>query len=186
MLSVYLVALGFGGTLLVASLLFGGDNDGADHGGADGGSDGADGGGGGHGGVEVAWAAARSLRFWTFVFGFGGAVGALLTGTGAGSAGVVAAAAGATGLAAGAIAVAIVRATAGGASSVLAARELAGRSATVTVAIAPGGLGKVRVAAGDRLVDLVAEADEALAIGATVLIVGAGDGGRVMVTRAVG
>lgn len=183
MLHVYLAALGFGGTLLVASLVMGGkdtESDGGDHGDADG----HDGGGGG---AEVVWSVARSLRFWTFLLAFGGGVGALLTGLGAAGATVIGIAAAVTGLAAGLLAATVMRAASGAASSAVGASELAGATGTVTVAIAPGGVGKIRVEAKGRALDVLAETDDAVALptGAEVLIVSGGADGRVQVTRNV-
>lgn len=186
MLHVYLAALGFGGTLLVASLVMGGKDTGADH---DASGD-SDGDGGDHdagGGAEVMWSVARSLRFWTFLFAFGGGVGALLTALGAAGPTVIAIAAGVVGVAAGVIATAIVRATGGGASSAVGASELTGATGVVLVPVAPGGVGKVRIEAKGRALDLIAQTDDeaALPTGAEVLVVSGSADGRVQVTRAV-
>ena len=103
-------------TLLVLSMVLGDHHGGADHGGH---TDATDGGGG-------LWAAARSLRFWIFALAFGGAVGAILTGLGAAGRVPVAVIAGAVGLAAGGVALTVMRAVAGAASSTVDAAELAG------------------------------------------------------------
>lgn len=181
MLHVYLAALGFGGTLLIASLVMGGKDSSADQD-AGGHGDHGDGGGG-----ELVWSVARSLRFWTFLLAFGGGVGALLTWLGTGSSPVRAIAAAATGLAAGVVASTVVRATSGGASSAVGASELAGATGVVVVPIAARGVGKIRVDAKGRAVDLIAETDDeaALPTGTEVLVVSGGADGRVQVTRAV-
>jgi len=73
MLPVYLGALAFGGTLLVASLLLGfghHDADGAGHDHDKGHDKGSDG---------FGWLPVASVRFWTFFLGFGGLAGTLLT-----------------------------------------------------------------------------------------------------------
>ncbi|HVV87447.1 MAG TPA: hypothetical protein VHE35_30605 [Kofleriaceae bacterium] len=187
MLPIYLGALAFGGTMLVASLVLG-------HG------DGAHGGlhaGGGHGGAghahghgdAWAWFPVASLRFWTFFLGFGGLTGTVLTYVHAGARPVVAIAAIVLGWAAGVgVVVAMRRAQRGGGASQLEAADLRGETAEVTVAIAPGAIGKVRVRAKGRVFDLIAESDEdrRLAAGARVMIVGEGDGGRVQVVASPG
>jgi hypothetical protein len=190
LLHVYLAALGFGGTLLVASLVMGGKDAGADQDAGDAGGDDTDQGHadhGGGGGAEMVWTVARSLRFWTFLFAFGGGVGALLTALGASSTVVIAVAAAAVGLAAGVLATTVMRAASGAASSAVGASELAGASGVVTVAIAPGSIGKIRVEAKGRALDLVAETDDTIALptGAEVLVVSGSPDGRVQVTRAV-
>jgi len=186
---VYLAALGFGGTLLAASLVMGGKDGGSDRGDAsDQGDVGNHGDAGDHGGgVEAVWSVARSLRFWTFLFAFGGGVGALLTRTGAASHAVIAVAAVAVGLAAGVVATTVVRATSGGASSAVGAAELAGASGVVVVPITAGGVGKVRVEAKGRAIDLIAETDDEVGLpsGAEVLVVSGSADGRVQVTKAV-
>lgn len=191
MLHVYLAALGFGGTLLVASLVMGGKDtaaDGADSGDPADGAEGADHGGhGDHGGAGIAWSVARSLRFWTFLFAFGGGVGALLTVLGAVNPVAVAIAACAVGLATGGLATTVMRVTSGGASSAVGAAELAGATGVVVVAIAPGSVGKIRVEAKGRALDFIAETDDATALptGAEVLVVSGSADGRVQVTRAI-
>jgi len=211
LLHVYLAALGFGGTLVLASLLLGDrDTDAsadadvsvdADAGGVDAGHDlGADGGhvDGGHadghpghghdaaGAMTAGWLLVRSFRFWTYALAFGGAVGALLTATGVAAAPVVAVAAGGVGLASGAGSVWLLQAVRrGAASSDIDESALAGATATVVVAVAPGSVGKVRLDAKGRVIDVLAETedDAALPIGAEVLIVSGSQDGRVMVTR---
>lgn len=180
MLTIYLLALGFGGTLLILSMALGGHHSGADH---DGGGDGhtapADGGG-------AIWAVARSVRFWIFLFAFGGAVGAALTGLDAAGRLPVAAVAAVVGLAAGGVATTVMRAVSGAASSTVDAAELAGATGVVTVAIAPGQVGKIRVEAKGRALDVLAAADDAVALpaGTEILVIGGGDDGTVQVTRA--
>ncbi|MBK9032707.1 MAG: hypothetical protein IPL61_15785 [Myxococcales bacterium] len=180
MLTIYLIALGFGGTLLLASMLLGGQDASADHG--DGGevhTEAAEGG-------EAIWTVARSVRFWTFLFAFGGAVGAVLTGLDAAGTVATAVIAGLAGVAAGTVATTVMRAVSGAASSMVEAAELTGVSGVVVVAIERGQLGKVRVEAKGRAVDLLAATDDAAALptGTEILVIGGGDDGRVQVTRA--
>ena len=64
MQNIYLGAIAFGVTLLVASFALGGkDTDHGDHGGD----------------AALAWAPFGSLRFWVFFFAFGGGAGFALT-----------------------------------------------------------------------------------------------------------
>lgn len=191
---VYLGAVAFGLTLLVASLVMGGKDTGDAAGGA--GGDGAgDGHGDGHGDgghahagdIGLGWLPFTSLRFWTFLFAFGGGAGAALTWLGSSS---VVAAAGALGVGwlSGTAAVAIVRSlTRHSVSSELAAAELLGETATVVLPVGPGKPGKVRVDVKGRTEDFVANVVEdggELAAGAAVLIVGEGEGGSLVVARA--
>jgi len=216
LLHVYLAALGFGGTLVLASLLLGDrDSDasadadaGVDAGGdvghdlghdADSGADASHDVGGhthghdgpAHGDVASgltggAWLLVRSFRFWTFVLAFGGLVGTLLTWSGAAGTLPVAGASGGVGFLAGAASVWAMRAVGrGAASSDIDENALAGATATVLVAVPPGGVGKVRLDAKGRVIDLLAETEDeaALPIGAEVLVIGGSHDGRVMVTR---
>lgn len=181
MLQVYLGALAFGGTLLIASLFLGHgqkDLDGADHGGTDKDKEAGTGG--------FAWLPVASLRFWTFLLAFGGAAGTLLTWSGSMPVPVVAGIAAAVGWISGVAMVGAMRTLRkGSAGSELALKELNGESAQVVIAIPKGGVGKVRLSAKGRVVDLIAETEDAepLASGATVMILGEGAEGRVQVTR---
>ena len=175
MLAAYLIAVGFGGTLLLATLVLGGD---------------------GHHGTDThhalsahdfnAWLPIGSLRFWTFFLGFGGAVGAILTHQGIAAAPVIGGVSVVIGWVTGVVAVAIVRALRGtSVDSTVGEPELIGATGTVTVAIPEGGIGKVRFQAKGRSFDLVAEGEYSAAIpsGAQVFVVGRGEDGRVLVSR---
>ena len=96
MTHLYLGAVAFGVTLLVASVLLGGKD--------------AHVGGHGHidGGFGLGWAPVTSLRFWVFLLAFGGAAGLALDALGSSEL-VAAIGAGVIGWASGAIAVAIIR-----------------------------------------------------------------------------
>ena len=171
MLAVYLAALGFGGTLLVATLIFGGHHD-AHHplSGHD----------------FSAWLPIGSLRFWTFFLGFGGAVGAILTYQGLAAPAVVAAVAIVIGWVTGVVAVAVVRALRGtSVDSTVGEPDLIGASGQVVVAIPEGGIGKIRMQSKGRSFDLVAEGEYSAAIpaGAAVFVVGHGEDGHVLVSR---
>jgi hypothetical protein len=179
MLAIYLVGLGFGGTLLVASLFFGGGHHGGDaHGGAD--QHGSD----NHGASSIGWMPIASLRFWTFLLGFGGLTGTLLTYATSLSAPIVGVLAGAIGWACGVAVVAVMRKAERGVDSELSDRDMRGETANVLVTIAPGKIGKVRVQVKGRVVDLAASCEDEVtfAPGEKVMIVGEMDGGRVQVT----
>ncbi|MCE9579932.1 MAG: hypothetical protein K8W52_42840 [Deltaproteobacteria bacterium] len=162
MIGLYLAALGFGGTLLGATLVFGGDH----HGGA------------GHQGHELGdvlgWLPLTSLRFWTFFLGFGGGIGALLTYAAIGSPALIAALAAGSGWAIGVGAVATIRMLrAGSVSSQLGVGDLPGATGVVTVAIDPGDVGKVRFLAKGQQVDVLAVSDDPapLPLGTAVVVV---------------
>jgi hypothetical protein len=177
---VYLGAVAFGVTLLVASFLMGGKDTGHGESGGDGdhGHDGA--------GLGLGWAPIASLRFWVFLFAFGGGAGLALTALGSSD---VVAAGGALiiGWASGAVAVAVVRSlTRHSVSSQLAAAELVGATGTLLLPIGPGKPGKVRVDLEGRTEDYVANVVEdggELATGSAVLIVAEGEGGSLLVAR---
>jgi len=169
---IYLGAIAFGVTLLVASFLLGGkDTDHGDHGGGDPG---------------LAWAPFGSLRFWVFMFTFGGGAGFALTKLGSSS---VVAAVGALGLGwvAGALAVTVIRSmTKNSVSSNVGGAELIGMTGTLTLPIGPNKPGKVRVDIKGRQEDFVANiVDEGgnLPTGSTVLIVAEGERGSLLVSK---
>ena len=176
MTSIYLAALGFGATLLLVTLIFGG-KDLDHHGGSTHELDGD------HG---FDWAPILSLRFWTFVMAFGGGIGFALTQLGAvHSHWVILAIALLTSWAIGTAVVAILRAVdKRSVSSTIAGAELVGSTATVTVAIAVGRGGKIRLDVKGRTIDAFAETEDdgVLSIGSRVLIVQAMVGGRLMVS----
>lgn len=173
---VYLGAVAFGVTLLLASLLLGGKD--TDHG------------DGGHahdsGDLGLGWAPVTSLRFWVFLLTFGGGAGLALTALGSSA---VLAAGGALGIgwASGAIAVAIIRSlTKHSVSSELAGADLVGSTGTLVLPVGPGRPGKVRVDAKGRTEDYIANiVDEGgeLPSGTAVLIVAEGDRGSLLVAK---
>jgi membrane protein implicated in regulation of membrane protease activity len=179
---VYLGAVAFGVTLLVASFLMGGKDTGH------GGGDAHDGGGHAHdgGGLGLGWAPVTSLRFWVFLFAFGGGAGLALTRLGSSE---LAAAIGALaiGWAAGAVAVAVVRhLSRHSVSSELAAADLIGATGKLVLPVGPGRPGKVRVDIKGRTEDFVAQLVEdggELPSGSAVLIVAEGEGGSYLVAR---
>jgi hypothetical protein len=178
MLSVYLGALAFGGTLLVASMVLGAGQKDVSHGDADD-QDGS------HGVEGLAWLPVTSLRFWTFLLAFGGAAGALLTATSSLGTSAIAGAAGAVGWASGVAIVASVRTLRkGSVGSEITPKDLRGETADVTVALGKDRIGKVRVVAKGRIHDVIAETDDTeLRIGDKVMILGEGAEGRVQVTK---
>jgi membrane protein implicated in regulation of membrane protease activity len=170
--NLYLGAVAFGVTLLVASFVLGGKD--TDHG------------DGGHADMGMAWAPFGSLRFWVFFFTFGGGAGFALTKLGS-SAVVAGIGAAAIGWVAGGLAVTVIRSmTKHSASSELAAGELVGSTGTLLLPVAPGQPGKVRVEIKGRAEDFVANVVEDggnLPTGTTVLIVAEGERGSLLVAK---
>lgn len=169
----YLGAVAFGATLLVASLVLGGKD--TDHGGHA--HDG--------GGLGLGWAPVGSLRFWVFLFAFGGAAGLALGALGS-SAAVAAGGALGIGWASGAIAVAAIRSlTRHSVSSQLATADLVGATGTLVLPVGPGRPGKVRIDIQGRTDDYIANLVEgdALPAGAPVLIVAEGERGTLLVAK---
>ena len=168
---IYLGAVAFGVTLLIASMFLHGGKD-TDHG-----HDTAAG---------LAWAPLASIRFWVFVFAFGGAAGFALTQLGSSP---VVCAAGAVGVGwlSGSLAVTIIRAlTRRSVSSEVGASELVGVSGTLLLPVGPNRPGKVRVEVKGRQEDFVANiVDDGgdLPSGTPVLIVAEGDRGSLLVTK---
>ena len=126
MQGIYLGAIAFGATLLVVSLIAGGKDQ--DHGGH---AHPGDAGG-------FAWAPFGSLRFWIFLFAFGGGAGFALGHLGSGTA-VSAIGAIAIGWVAGVLAVMVVRTMAkNSVSSEVGARDLVGQTGTLVLPVGPG------------------------------------------------
>lgn len=172
--NLYLGAVAFGVTLLAASFLLGGKD--TDHGDGD----------IGHADIGFAWAPFGSLRFWVFLFTFGGGAGYALTKLGS-SAVVAGVGAGVIGWVSGALAVTVVRSMSKhSASSELAPAELVGATGTLILPAAPGQPGKVRVEIKGRAEDFVANVVDdgsVLPSGTTVLIVAEGERGSLLVTK---
>jgi len=179
---LYLAAVAFGVTLLLASLLLGGKDTDA-HGDGDG-----DGDGHGHGGgdLPLAWAPVTSLRFWVFFLAFGGGAGLALEGLGSSA---VVAGLGALGIgwAAGALAIAVVNhLRKHSVSSELGGDELVGTTGTLLLPASPDKPGKVRVEIKGRAEDYVASVVEGgaeLPAGTPVLIVAEGERGSLLVDK---
>lgn len=168
---IYLGAVAFGLTLLVASLfLHGGKDTGHAHDSAD----------------ALGWAPVTSLRFWVFFFTFGGGTGFALTQLDSSE---VVSAVGAVGVGwlSGTLAVAVIRAlTKRSVSSEVGASELVGVTGTLLLPVGPNRPGKVRVEVKGRAEDFVANVVEDggdLPTGAPVLIVAEGDRGSLLVTK---
>jgi hypothetical protein len=168
---IYLGAVAFGVTLLIASLfLHGGKDTGHSHDSAD----------------ALGWAPVTSLRFWVFFFAFGGGTGYALTQLDSSQ---VVSAVGAAGVGwlSGTMAVAVVRAlTKRSVSSELGARELVGETGLLLLPVGPNRPGKVRVEVKGRAEDFVANVVEDggdLPTGTSVLIVAEGDRGSLLVTK---
>lgn len=179
MTKVYLAAVAFGVTLLLASLVLGGKD--TDHGDGDGDGDHA-------GGPELplAWAPVTSLRFWVFFLAFGGGAGLALEALGSSA---VVAALGALGLGwvTGALAIAVMNhLRKHSVSSELAIEELVGTTGTLLLPVAADRPGKVRVEIGGRAEDFIANVADgggALPAGATVLIIAEGERGTLLVEK---
>lgn len=170
---LYLGAVAFGVTLLLASLVLGGKD--ADH-------------GAGHVDTgDLGLAPVTSLRFWVFLLAFGGGAGLALTALGSGPV-VSAAGALAIGWAAGALAVtAIRRLGQASASSDATAADLIGATGTLVLPVGGGKPGKVRVDIKGRTEDYVAhlvdDGGREIPSGAAVLIVAEGERGSLVVAR---
>jgi hypothetical protein len=172
---IYLGAVVFGVTLLVASLVLGGKD--TDHGGHAHGHDDAFGWG---------WAPVTSLRFWVFLLAFGGGTGLALTALGSSMPIALGGAIG-VGWISGSLAVSIIRALAKhNVSSEVGGAELVGSTGRLLLPVAPGKPGKVRVAIKGRTEDFVANLVEdggEIPSGANVLIVAEGERGSLLVTK---
>jgi membrane protein implicated in regulation of membrane protease activity len=163
--------LAFGVTLLLASLLLGGKDTGHD----------------GHVEGDIAgWAPVTSLRFWVFLFTFGGGAGFALTQLGS-SEWVAAGGALGIGWGAGALMVAVVRSLKkSSVSSEVGGADLIGTTGTLVLPVGPNKPGKVRVDVKGRAEDFVANiVDEVgeLPTGTSVLIVAEGDRGTLLVAK---
>lgn len=181
---IYLGAMAFGVTLLVASLFLGhghaGDGAGAGHDSGDGHDS--------HGDAApgLGWAPVTSLRFWVFTLTFGGGVGLALTQLGSGEL-VSAVGAGGVGWVSGVMAVGIIRGlTKRSVSSQLGVGELVGSTGTLLLPVGPSKPGKVRVEIKGRTEDYVANVVEDggdLPTGTLVLVVAEGDQGSLLVAK---
>jgi len=172
---LYLGAVAFGVTLLVASFLLGGKDTGH---------------GGGHhadSAPGLGWAPITSLRFWVFLCTFGGGAGYALVALGSSDA-IAGAGALGVGWLSGTLAVGIVRRlTKTSASSGVEGSDLIGTTGTLLLPVAKGKPGKVRVAVKGRTDDFVAylvddDAPE-LPTGSKVLIIAEGDPGALLVGK---
>jgi hypothetical protein len=173
---LYLGAVAFGVTLLLASFLLGGKDTGH--------------GGGGHhmdSAPGLGWAPVTSLRFWVFLLTFGGGAGYALSVlesselvAGIGAVGV--------GWVSGTLAVAIVsRLSKSSVSSGVAGAELVGATGTLLLPVGKDKPGKVRVTVKDHIEDFVAhlvdEDDAELQTGSQVLIISEGERGSLLVGK---
>lgn len=176
MTTIYLVAVAFGATLLLASLLLGGKDVDAD-------GDAIDVGDVANG---IAWAPVTSLRFWVFLLAFGGGAGFALTKLGSSE---VVAGVGALGIgwAAGALAVVVIHKIGKhSVSSDVTGAELVGATGTLVLPVGAERPGKVRVAVKGRSEDFVAKLVEEgmeLPSGTQVLIVAEGERGALLVAK---
>ncbi len=205
MLEIYLVALGIGGTLLVASILLGSASD------VDGGADvdmdadvgpdadvhvadvdadaHVDGDADVAGGLDglLSWMPITSMRFWTFFLAFFGLSGALLTGLGVMTAPAIGLGVSlGLGYVAGMSAAKIFRKLhKSQPSSSLSTDDYVGERGVVLVAISKEAPGKIRVQMMRRSVEMIAhtEDDHRFAVEDTVMVYAVRDDGGVMVTK---
>ena len=166
-LTLYLVCLAFGGLLLAASALGGGHGD-HDHAVDHGHDQGHD----GHHLSAFSWL--LNLRFWTFSLAFFGLTGPVLTAAGALPAAATLALAAVIGLGAGYVASRILQTLGRPLGVVAAAGAHIGREGVLLLPVDRAQPGKVRLSIAGASTDFVAEtqAEEALPIGTTVLVVG--------------
>jgi len=177
MTHIYLGAVAFGVTLLVASVLLGGKD--TDHGGHAHGHAHDDAHGWG-------WAPVTSLRFWVFLLALCGGTGLALTELGESDT-IAAIGAIGVGWVSGAAAVAIIRSLAKkSVSSEVGAAELVGVTGQLLLPVGPGKPGKVRVEIKGKTEDFVANIIEDggdLPTGAHVLIVAEGERWSLLVAK---
>lgn len=172
--TIFLAAVAFGVTLLVASIVLGGKD--TDHGGHDTDAE-----------VGLAWAPVGSLRFWVFTLAFGGGAGLALEYLGSSA---VVSALGALGIGwiAGAIAVKVVSSVSKhSVSSGVSGKELVGTTGMLMLPAGPDRVGKVRLDVKGRQEDFVATVvDDGgdLATGTAVLVVAEGEHGTLLVAKA--
>jgi membrane protein implicated in regulation of membrane protease activity len=194
MLSLYLVALGLGGTFLLASLFMGGHGEGADadadaHADADGDAHGDAHGDADHAGAldgVLAWLPVTSLRFWTFFLAFFGLTGALLTLFSlASSQVIIAALAGVIGYGSGWAMVATIRhLSRNETSSAVSERDYVGATGRVMVPVSRDKVGKVRIEIKGRTVEMLARTEDDIEFASQQpVIIYAVDDDHVLVTR---
>jgi hypothetical protein len=142
------------------------------------------------GGIDavLGWLPITSIRFWTYFSAFFGGTGAALTGLGLlGSQAIIAPISVGMGWTAGFSVVRIIRSLRKNeTSSSLGPRDYMGATGVVTIKIAKGETGQIRLKLKDRFVEVMAETEdeEPLASKAKVLIYNVTDDGTVMVTKA--
>lgn len=193
MLTLYLIALAIGGTLVVASLLFGGDAE-AD---ADVDADidcdaGLDvdvhaGGDVGHGLDFGDWLPVTSIRFWTFFLAFFGLTGTLMQGLGViDMKWVTVAISSAVGWVCGtATVIAYRKLKRDVVNSHIGEADFVGATGTIVVAVAKGNAGKIRLQMGGRTVELIAETedDEEFAAKQNAIVFKVKENGSVLIAR---
>ncbi|WP_428262185.1 hypothetical protein [Haliangium sp.] len=214
MLTIYLIALAIGGTLLVATLLLGGDHDAdadvdvdvgadvdmdVDVGGADmdmdvdavevaGDVDGDVEVGHGVGADLATWLPVVSLRFWTFFSAFFGLTGAALTVAEAGAGKVTTAVVSAlVGYVCGmGVMMAFRKMRGAQTSSAISREDYIGAGATVLVTVAKGQMGKIRLTLKGRTIDVLArtEDERPLAAKEQAMVYAVTDEGHALITRA--
>lgn len=171
MTTLYLAAVAFGVTLLLASLVLGGKD--TDHG------------GGAETDIGLAWAPIGSLRFWVFFLAFGGGAGYALTQLHSSQ---LLAAVGALGIGwlAGALSVVLVRMISKNSiSSGVDGKELVGTTGVLLLPAGKDRPGKVRIELFGKAEDFVATlVDEGeLPTGSPVLVVAEGEHGSLLVAK---
>lgn len=178
MLTLYAITLAVGGTLILASIVMGGEDFDAD---GDFDTDGDIDVGG-----ALAWLPLASLRFWTFFLGFFGLTGVAMIWSGAlKTEPIIGVISGVTGYFAGIAAVKVFRGLRDNQTdSSVRLTDYAGATGTVSVGIAPDKTGKVTTRLRGRIVELMAVSEEGtIASGEKVLIVEVNEDGTAVVTK---
>lgn len=203
MLTIYLTTLIIGGSLLLLSIFLGGDGDhGADHdfdahfdgeldtdfdGDFDG-DFGADLDGEADVGFDAAfdaWLPIASIRFWTFFAAFFGMTGTALTATSNLGMTLTLGPAIGVGYVSGVAATRILKSLSKkSVGRVLNSEDLVGTVGALTLPVAPGVAGKIRMQIGGRTVELLAESDETINAGANAIVISVLDDGSVRITPA--
>lgn len=189
MLTIYLIALAIGGTLIAISLLFGGDASGDADFDADADMDAdadVD-----HdfdlGGLDL-WLPFASIRFWIFFSAFFGLAGTLFsTVADVSSTTLIAGVSVATGYACGVFASGLVKWLSNNESdSSVREQDMVGARAEVLLPVGRDRVGKVRLFLKEQLIDAraVTDDDTEYPVGTTVMIYDTKDDGEVLVTKA--
>lgn len=183
MITFYMVALGAGGTLVLMTLLLGGDS----HADADLDSPDFDPDVDAHvgvGDVLESWLPLASFRFWTFFLAFFGLAGTLFTASGSLGKWPGALAAGAVGYGAGLFMTKLMKnLRKSNVDSKLSSNDWIGQDAKVVIPLEKGALGKIRMSVKGRTVEVMAESEQTLKQNEDVVVYGVSNDGHALVER---